>query len=279
MNDQNFNSSYRPPEDNRPPVDIFPGSDNNYAPRGGVDLRAAFASGLFLAMCILATLATLFGTITFSFDEGPRFSGVNIISVISTIGMWITYATASDGSRDQMSNGGVTMVSGCIKATRVIMWIVMSLLLFCGLMLILVGVLSPLVTDFTDDILNSVRVSLEGFSPEQVEEITALLDRLFADGLLALVFVAAGIGVILGAVVVLIFNLTYYRYCHRLAYSIAEMVKGRTDRLLDVRTVSTWLLVVGILSAVSSFYSLGGAVTAALYIVSSVFVKKLGADN
>lgn len=85
---------------------------------------------------------------------------------------------------------------------------------------------------------------------------------------MALLFIGLGVGVLLAAVIILILNLTFYRSCHRLAYSIAEYAKGKTTELVGARTVANWLIVMGIFSAVG-----GSVVSAALLIVASVFIR------
>lgn len=267
MNDQNFNNGYRPPEDDRPPVDIFPAR--------GLDFKSAFSSGMFLAMCVLMTVSVALSTFSISIFNGGSFKfsyNINIIGLLIMIGMWMTYASARDMSTDVIKPGGFTIVSGCIKAKRIILWVVIGLLFAVGLAIVVVGAtLDPaLVSEALDTIYNSVEVS-----PEIMERIAELVNGGFA----SLTIIMTGVLFLFVAVVVLIFNLTFYKSYYRLARSMAEYVKGNCDELDCVRGVSTWLMVLGILSALSSLSSIAMGCMAAMNIVGSVFLKKYFAEN
>lgn len=267
MNDQNFNNGYRPPEDDRPPVDIFPSR--------GLDFKSAFGSGMFLAMCVLQTVTVALGAFSIRIFNGGGFSfnyNINIIGLLVMIGMWMIYAGARDMSTDVMKPGGFTIVSGCIKAMRIILWVAIGILFVCGLILAAFGAaLDPaIVSEALDTIYSTVEVS-----PEVMERIAELVNGGFA----ALVIIMIGVMLILAAVVMLIMNLTYYKSCHRLARSMAEYVKGGCDELDCVRGVSTWLMVLGILCALSSLSNIASGCTAAMYIIGSVFLKKYFAES
>ena len=265
MNDQNFDNGYRPPEDNRPPVDIFPRA---YGP----DLKSAFRSGLFLAMCILMTITLVTGTVTFSildFSEVSFSYNINVISLLITIGMWMTYSSARDNTTDQLKPGGFSIVSGCIKAIRIIMWVCIGIIIACGVICIAASFIVPaeMYESLAEQIRGAIQANLQG---ETVDELL----RLITGEMAALVLLFLGIFKILAAVIILIFNLTFYKFAHRLAYTMAEFVKGRATDIECAKTVSTWLLVLGILSALSAFASIGAACQSAMYIVGSVFLKK-----
>ena len=267
MNDQNFNNGYRPPEDDRPPVDIFPAR--------GLDFKSAFGSGMFLAMCVLETVSVALGAFSISIFNGGsfRFSyNINIIGLLIMIGMWMTYASARDMSTDVIKPGGFTIVSGCIKATRIILWVLIGLIFVLGIVIVAAG--AALGPAFTSEVLDTIYGSVD-VSPEIMERIEELANS----GLAALVIIMTGVMAILAAVVMLIINLTFQKSCHRLARSMAEYVKGSCDELDCVRSVSTWLFVLGILGALSALSSIANGCTAAMYIIGSVFLKKYFAEN
>lgn len=267
MNDQNFNNGYRPPEDDRPPVDIFPAR--------GLDFKSAFSSGMFLAMCVLETVSVALGAFSISIFNGGSFKfsyNINIIGLLIMIGMWMTYASARDMSTDVIKPGGFTIVSGCIKATRIILWVLIGIFFAAGLAMAAVGAAfgPELTSGVLDTLYNSVDVP-----PEIMERVVELVNGGFA----ALVIIMFGVMFILAAVVMLIFNLTFQKSCHRLARSMAEYVKGNCDELDCVRSVSTWLFVLGILGALAALSSIANGCTAAMYIIGSVFLKKYFAEN
>lgn len=266
MNDQNYNNGYRPP------VDIFPG-DGNHGSYMQPDLRAAFRSGMFLAMCILVTIATIFGSVSLSTTSGVSINyNFNVIYLLITIGMWMTYATACDPNAEPMKPTGFTMVSGCMKAQRILMWVAMGLLIFAGVVLIAIGAAMMANAELAAELADAINVNIsdelwELYGP-QLGEMLEYFEELITNGFLALLFIGLGVGVLLAAVIILILNLTFYRSCHRLAYSIAEYAKGKTTELVGARTVANWLIVMGIFSAVG-----GSVVSAALLIVASVFIR------
>lgn len=288
MNDQNFNNSYRPPEDDRPPVDVFEdnyGGDNyggSYGSgsgaggsHGGFDLRAALSSGLFLAICILSTVALVFGTFGFDAEYGVTTGSIDIFGILSTVGLWITYASACD-RKGEINPAGATIVSGCIKAQRILIWVIIGLLGVLGILCIVVGALTQAMPGLAEGFDDYVDMYIHGVAPEYMEELVAALEELIANGFVMLLFVGIGICVLIAAIVLLIFNLTYYKSCHRLAYSVAEAVKGHSTALVGTRAVSIWLMVFGILAALSAAVDLSAALTAAKLIVCSVFVRQLG---
>lgn len=270
MNDNNFNGNYRPPEDDRPTVDIFP--------RRELDLKLAFSSGLFLALCIIITLMVgggLFTGVWRSAGSIEFIANIDIIGLLITIGMWITYAGACDASRDSLNPTGLSIVSGCLKAMRIVLWVFIGIAFVVGLVVIAFG--AALETGAILDAFNWLNGHVEA-APEVMDVIT----RLVSEGFASLLAIMVGVVMVLTAVVMLIFNLTFYRSCHRLARSMAEYAKGRCDELDCARGLSVWLLVIGIivgLSAMTNMFTsataaMEGVSMAAMYILGSVFLKQ-----
>lgn len=280
MNDQDFNNSYRPPEDDRPPVDVFEDNYGGYGSsgngsRGRSDLRAALSSGLFLAICILSTVALILGTFGFDAEYGVTTGSIDIFGILSTVGLWITYASACD-RKGEINPAGATIVSGCIKAQRILIWVIIGLLGVMGILCIVVGALTQAIPGLADSFGDYADIYLDGMASEYMEEIIAMAEELISNGFVMLLFVGIGIVVLIAAIVLLIFNLTYYKSCHRLAYSVAEAIKGHSTDLVGTRAVSIWLMVFGILYALSAAIDISSALTAAKLIVCSVFVRQLG---
>lgn len=277
MNDQDFNNSYRPP------VDVFEdnygngsnGSGDNGYRHGGFDLRAALSSGLFLAICVLSTVALFFNSFDFDFSQGISTGSIDVFGIISTVGLWITYASARD-RKGEINPTGATMVSGCIKAQRILIWVLIGIVAAFGILCIVAGAVIQAVPELSDTITENFSDYVRLTGSEYLDELIATVEELIANGFVMLLFIGIGIGMLITAIIMLIFNLTYYKSCHRLARSVAEMIKGRTDTLVCTRAVSVWLMVLGIFSAVTAAFDISAALTAAELIVCSVFIRQLG---
>lgn len=268
MNDQNFNQeSYTPPVVE--PINPFP-------PRPRLDLRAAFGSGLFLAICILMTVLAAFGSFRINISEGEFQTSYsfNIIAVLVTIGMWITFASAR-GTELQLKKTGLVMVSGSIKAIRIIFWICAVVIALCGAIYLALSILIPA------DVWQEVAVELRSlFAQAGIDQ--ALADALghdFVDiyatidwaQMLPIIILAAGVLFLLFAVVIVILNVTYYKKLHQFARSLCDCVDDPDALPIAAGTVSVWLLVMGILSILSG---LGGITM----ILGHIFVRKYFVD-
>lgn len=244
---------------------------------GRYDLKKIFSCPLFLTLCIMISVLTCVEL---------AFSNVNVLMVLLTIGMWISYSKARDG--EKLGTGAV-MISGTLKAMKILLWVSTGIFFFAGMVAVLLSdwFVSD-VGDIIDAYLPEITSSLESMGIADVDiksEIFGLLDSLEAMGLssfevISIVITAVGIVISAIALIMVLMNVFYFRKLHLCAKSICEYEKGNTDEIIYVNAVSNWLMVLGILSAVSAAISLGGssmiteAVTAALYILASVFIKK-----
>ncbi|MBQ9080958.1 MAG: hypothetical protein IJY27_07810 [Clostridia bacterium] len=266
MDNQNFDQN-----EYRPPINEY------VAPqpvRPGLDLKAAFSSGLFLALCILMTIATVFGTFTVdigSGDFGVSYS-FNIIHVLIVIGMWITYGAAKS-PEGAMKKSGFNIICGSLFATRILNWIAASILVASGIILAVVGVLIP----------EEYYVKAEEYIARELvsggELDVILRDILGSDfasiypanvdwsALLPVVLIAWGIVMALIAVVMMILNILYYKKLHYMARSLYACVDDPYVEVQYANAVSVWLLVLGILNI---FSGLSGVVM----ILGYVFIKK-----
>jgi len=268
MNDQNFNQeSYTPPVVE--PVNPFP-------PRPRLDLRAAFGSGLFLALCILMTVLAAFGSFRINISEGEFQTSYsfNIIAVLVTIGMWITFASAR-GTELQLKKTGLVMVSGSIKALRIIIWVAAIIVIVCSLLIAVFAVAAP--DEVFHGIVEEFRVAFDESGIEQV--VVETLGQDFVDEFKAIdwhamtpiIIIALGIFLCLTVVIMLIFNVTYYKKLHQFARSLCDCVDNPDALPIAAGTVSVWLLVLGILNI---FSGLSGVIM----IIGYAFLKKYFVD-
>ncbi len=271
MNDQNFDqNSYVPPVNE---------AINPAVLRPRIDLHAAFGSGLFLAICILMTIATAVGSFSITFNQGNISTsyGLDLLSLLITIGLWITYGSAkkNDGP---IKKGGLTLVSGTLKAMRIIYWVAAGIFAVCGALLIVAAVAAP--AAFYDQLLSELNAELN--NTEFIAFLTEMTGQDFSNiefdlGLimngstLAIVFIAMGIFLLLVAVIFMIFNLTFYKRLHQFAKSVCACAENPDALPEYTSSVSTWLLVMGILSI---FSGLSGVIM----ILGYVLIRKYFVD-
>lgn len=265
MNDQNFDqNSYVPPVTEAINLDAL---------RPRLDLRAAFSSGLFLAICILTTILTAMSSFAVTISESGFSTnfGVDLLSLLITIGLWITYSSAKS-TEGPLKKSGLTMISGTIKAIRILTWVGTSIILVCALLFAVASILAP--DTFYDEFVEAVRVE---FNTEEFKSaMTALLGQEFIDtylrdvdysALLPIVLVALGIIVCFVMVIALIFNVTFYKRLHQFAKSMCLCAENPDALPEHANTVSIWLLVLGILSIFSGL-------TGVVMILGYIFIKK-----
>ena len=242
---------------------------------GKYDLKKIFSGPLFLTLCIMISVLTCIEFALLS---------VNVLMVLLTIGMWISYSKARDG--EKLGTGAV-MVSGTLKAMKILLWVSTGIFFFAGIVTVLLSDLFVSnVETLVDAYLPEIKSSLEsiGIADFEIEsEIFELLESFDVMGLssfdaISIVITVAGIIFATVALIMVLMNVFYFRKLHLFAKSICEYEKGNTDEIIYANAVSNWLMVFGVLSAVNAFLSfdmfITGGLTAVLYILSSVFIKK-----
>lgn len=267
MNDQNFNQeNYTPPVVE--PINPFP-------PKPTIDFHAIFSSGLFLALCILMTVVTATSAISIDLESGHMNYnlGVDVISLLVTIGMWMAFAAAKKTDIPFPSNG-LRIASGTVYAMRVIAWVVAVIFLVCAIICVVCGTLLP-----AEILQNSAEFNIT-FDAELRDALSTFMDDDMIDvylhgadwaTILPLVFIACGIFIAIVAIVVMILNVTFYKRLHLFVQSVYRNVDNPAAKIRYANGTYIWLLVMGILSI---FSGLGGIVM----IVGAVFVKKYFAD-
>lgn len=217
----------------------------------------ALKDPLFLVLCILMSVSCFFTLIT---------SGPDVISILFTVFLWLTYAQAHKDIADPKY---LRCVSGTLYAHYVLV----------NVAAVFIIVIGALLTAFTDTILDSSAVSalfaeLEAELPAKAME---LLYPLLTSGLLTFVFVAfiaVGVGILL-------VNLFSIRYIHRFAKSVYKSIESGALTLKHANAARVWLYIFGILSGLSLLSSgdsisayLLSAVSCAMPILAAVLMQK-----
>lgn len=265
-------------ETQTPPLPQSPG-----ATRRSVITRA-YSSGTFLAICILTLVYTVIcalPSISFNMIDGVSSfnSQINLplMPLLVTIGLWVVYNAAGKG---ELAASGMKLVSGSLKAIRIVSWIVAILLLVCSVILILGGVA-----------VNMAELDMEGIITYDEDELYELLDELspyfsddvidkiadiFTDGRLMSIFVIV-MGAVFGiaGIVIILLNIFFYGYLYKFARSLREWGEGEADGIRAVRGAANWLIVMAVFSCMGAMsFSLTSGLLAAIYIVTSVLIKR-----
>lgn len=207
---------------------------------------------LFMIIAILTTAATAVQLIA---------SSINLIALLITIFMWLAYSKAQKGELDR---NNLRHVSGTVYA----MYIIFNV---AAIMLIVSGALTAL----------TLGLAASEFPSEILMEIddvpTEMLELLLGAGGIAL-----GVFVVVMGVVMLLISIFCYKRLHRFAKSLYESIDTLQFAFVHQQTAYNWLLVIGILDAISAFGTMAGnplngvatGCTAAAYIVGALLVKK-----
>lgn len=211
---------------------------------------------LFLFVCVLMSVSSLMGLVNRSLP---------VITILYTVFLWIIYL---DGRKNITDPAHIRYLSGTIFATYVINWILAGLAVLMGLGFTTVLAAVNSAGGF-DTILN-----LSEYDPEIINAFN-LLSSL--SGTVVLLF-CLGI-----AVVVAVLNLFGRRIVHRFVKANYKCMQEANTVVLDSGVVSKWLMIMGIVSAVSEIAGIFGGLTAtmasnlcfaAAMIIASILVKK-----
>lgn len=235
-------------------------------------VTGAVKSPLFLTVAILMSISVGIKAIT---ALSANNLSVDIIGLLIMIGMWIAYVNASKTPKEQaIPANGLNMISGTVKAMRIISLVVSIIFIVCSLILILLGV----VINQNEAIYHNFRTGyLEGIGSQSLlvggKVIYDFRDLIATPE--AAMRCLIGIGVVLMFVAIVILVVYYFLFLktlHRFTYSVCENVKNGTP-IEKANSVWVWLLVLGIISAVFSLDNLlvnGPSVAA--QIISAVLI-------
>lgn len=292
----NENGYYIPPED---PVPKDEKSESVFttpeapvsAPAPEYDRRSvitrACSSGMFLAICILTLIYTLICglpnlTINFTQNDWSFNSQANIplIPLLITIGLWVVHSSAK---KDELSASGMKLISGSLKAVKIVNWITAIIMIVCAVLTVLGGIamqaeelnIGSFISYDEVDIeeLNELLAQFEGTIPNQI--IDAIYDIFTDPDVLSILII--GIGVVFGVVGLgmMFVNIFFYGCLYKFARSLREWGEGEGLGIKAVRGAANWLIVSAVFSCIGAMsFSVRSGLMAAICIVVSVFIKK-----
>jgi len=224
----------------------------------------ALKDKLFLVLCILVSVScamTLFS------------SGPDVISILFTIFLWLTFTKAQQDVADEKY---LRCISGTVYAHYVILNVAAIIMIVAGVLLS--SVLNVLLTDRS--FVSEITGALDSYAPG----LGSRLGGLFTAGL-GLIFM---IIFVLVGVIMLVVNLFSNRYIHRFAKSVYKSLEVGQLELKHMNAAHIWLWVFGIFSGISCLGNLasgdillilGSGASAAAPIIAALLVKKYLIDT
>lgn len=215
-----------------------------------------FSGSLFLAVCILMTVSASMVLL-----DGY----LNILSILYAISFWQLYSSSKKGK----PLAGFRLGCGTIKATEIILWVVIGILIVCGILVMFVpqATVSTAV-DMTFDIVDDF------YDDDILEES---FNRLGSTA-----FIWGGILMLVSAVGLAVVNMLYIR---RLLIFVRTL-EGSMDQPgrfpEETEPVRKWMMILGVLSCLGILGSMSGdydsmqsVCRGACMIVGSVWIKNL----
>lgn len=240
-------------------------------------LIQAFSTKGFLAICVLLSVGV-----------GAKLlsgGGLDVIGILFVIGLWLARSAASSGNIRGLS-APLSMFKGLNLTNIILNWIGFGFLIMFSIILCIYGVVLLNVPPLTNAEIH--KIAEESFSNMEVvfpgtdmliaDAMEAIFEFMFAGGL----FVFAAIFAVIAAIILLL-NVSCYRYIYRCSKSVANSFKSGIANYEKINAASNWLMVLGILQAVGTLGSLttfnifrivaSGSI-AACYIIASNLLKK-----
>lgn len=228
------------------PVDVY-GDENPAASH----ILSVLKDKLFFVLCILLTVGSAASVLA---------GGMNLLAVLATIFIWLVY---NSGTKNIVDAKNLRSLSGTTYAYYIIMNVTAVIVGICALITALcIPVLS----------------ASELFS-ELVEELSDVFGNyvfiLSASSILIVIVLLVVAGLIL------VLNLLGLKNIHKFIKSVYQSVETKIISYEKCKSAETWLMVFGIIGAVSSLSSLGDLPTfvssasiAASEIIASLLIKK-----
>lgn len=194
----------------------------------------ALKSGWFLWVCILTSISCVLGLSN---------EGLPVFNILFTIFLWLVFAASRKDIADARY---IRNISGTVFAFYITSWVAIGLLIFSGLLLSLIFVLTSENIDFLQILYESL---LENGLPEMTAK-----EVLNAFAGFSVWFI---IGAIFAAIAFLfVFNVISTRKIHKFVQSVYQSIEMCTFNFVKAKAARNWLFVLGGLQALSALTSI-----------------------
>lgn len=219
----------------------------------------ALKDKLFLVVCILISACC-----GLSFLGG----GLPIIRIFLTVYMWVAYTQTKNNT---LTPGHIRNISGTVYASYVVNNVL-------GVFIIILGLLFSVLISFITSNAEMLEMFYEELETTAGSEVASMFSQYFVNfaGLIGVVISVIGI-------ILIVINIIGRKAIHKFVKSIYLNMSLPTEQIQKVSKAYVWLLVFGILNAVSALSSYGpgasmiflseAAYSAAL-IITAILVKK-----
>lgn len=218
-----------------------PQQDTDYQPPVNPTYARALSmmqDGMLLPICILMTVATATGVLCRSF---------NVIQILFTIFLWLVWSKAKKNVLDTVN---MRRVSGCVFAMEVIYWV-------C---IVIYSLIATMCLAFLPYLLQYFEKY--GF-PYSFNFGVGVPDGLFASLTVSVILtIIVGILIVM-AVVMLVINLFGIRNIHKFTKSLYMSAEHGGYPPEKIHTAKNWIMVLGILQAISALSNVDTSVWAA----------------
>lgn len=239
----------------------------------------AVKSQMFLTAAILMSISV--GVYFVSTLAAGNLS-VDIFQLLIMIGMWVAYSNASKTPDEKaIPANGLNMISGTVKALRIVSLVLSIIFIVCAVICIAVGAF----VGQNEAVFDSFKQGyLEGIGANSVLTINGsalfdLRDLVKAPDVAMTFMIIMGVVFLVFAIILLVvFYFLFLKTLHRFTYSVCENVKYGTP-IEKANSAWAWLFVLGILSAI---FSLGNPLVngpgIAAEIIAALIIRKYIAD-
>ncbi|MBR6050819.1 MAG: hypothetical protein IKP68_06410 [Clostridia bacterium] len=227
-------------------------ADAGTAKTGG-RFNSAFTQPLFLAICVLLTIATALSAFSVSINaENGSFNigmSFNIILLLPTIGAWIIYGKAKNGASPIV---GMKLVSGVVKANYILKYVAFGFIIFY---------------------VWTLSVGISFFSYTLQSEADSLMWRIYSamatyDSLIAHFIVAFFVTAFVAGGIVI--NAVFYRKVHKFTKSMCLVEEGKAENAECTGLARGWYKVVGVITAVVyGIFCIRSVLVGVMYTVGS----------
>ena len=183
--------------------------------------NTAFSNALFLVVCILVTVSTVFSSFTPT-DTSQSFSP-DVLGILFSIFLWITFVSAKKGNINVKS---LRSTSGTTFAMYIVMWVAVGILGLCGLLLLVAG--------------NALGGSIMGSLVDELGSDAAILYELgLGSAGAAFAFIVIIVLIIAGLLAV--YNIFFIGGLHKFAKSIYTSAQNGFENIEKANSCSIWL--------------------------------------
>lgn len=204
-----------------------------------VSVLAALKDNLFLVICILMSASCVLSLAA---------SNLPLITILTTIFLWLTYAQSRKDIADAKH---LRCVSGTVFAQYVITYVVVGLLLVVGALCATVFTFFAYDSEIMDALLGSF-MEIDGSYAAYLGAIASI-----SGGVIMIICVFA-------AALVALMNIFSIRYIHRFAKSVYQSIETGVLDLKYANATQIWLFIFGAFNGIGTLISLSTDLTASL---------------